>query len=230
MTAALLSLPSAPENTLAGQGGDRAARAALALAGLFDYPGEDSLRRIDAARDAFACPELDAFGEALAALSPDAREELHAATFDVTPSCVPYLGIHLFGEENFKRGEFMAALLARYAETGFAPGGELPDHLATVLRFFAGAGEAERRELAEYCLLAPVETMARGLSPENPYRSLLGAVRAWLDATFPGLRPFLPRPAVPGGAAPGCGGCSCGAPGPGGMDHDREILTESLYD
>ena len=66
-------------------------------------------RRSD--RDA-ATTALARFAAGMSPLTTDEREELYTATFDVTPACVPYVSIHLFGEENFKRGEFMAALHA----------------------------------------------------------------------------------------------------------------------
>jgi len=134
----------------------------------------------------------------------DERQELYTATFDVTPVCVPYVSIHLFGEENFKRGEFMAALHARYAEVGFTTNGELADHLAVLLRYAAQADEAERRELAEFCLLGPVRKMTAALAKDNPYRAVLEAVLA----EFPDVQQ-APAPVEQmqqhGGGCAGCG-------------------------
>lgn len=170
-----------------------------ALARLLEYPsGQD----------------YAAFSPALAALSQDEREELFTATFDVTPACVPYVSIHLFGEENFKRGEFMAALSARYAAAGFDTRGELPDHLSVLLRFLAQTDEAERRELVQFCLLGPLDKMIAALSDENPYRALLKAVREVVTAAYPGLQPALSpleqmqtHGAACATAESGCGGC-----------------------
>ena len=155
------------------------------------------------------------FARAFAALSQDEREELYTATFDVTPACVPYVSIHLFGEENFKRGEFMAALSARYAAAGFETRGELPDHLAVLLRFLAQTDEVERRELVRFCLLGPLGKMIAALAEENPYHALLEAVREVLVATYPDMQP-APSPleqmqthgANCNTAASACGGCS----------------------
>jgi nitrate reductase delta subunit len=102
------------------------------LASLLEYPAPGFDDRL-----AVAEPAASGFVRQMRALSSEEREELFSATFDINPSCVPYAGIHLFGEENFKRGEFMAALFARYEETGFVPNGDLPDHLANLLRFAA---------------------------------------------------------------------------------------------
>ena len=126
--------------------------------------------------------------DAFLALSQDEREELYTSTFDVTPACVPYVSIHLFGEENFKRGEFMAALSARYASAGFDARGELPDHIAVLLRFIAQTDEAERREMIEFCLLGPLGKMIAALADANPYRALLQTVREVLTAAYPAVK------------------------------------------
>ncbi len=176
-----------------------------ALAALLEYPGADFDRRLAAAvgttRAGYQAPSASGAGEsaipeeqplarfaaAMAALPRGVREELHAATFEITPACVPYLSIHLFGEENYQRGVFMAALRQRYQETQFEAGDELPDHLAVVLRYAAVAGPEEARELSEYCLLTPVSRLISGLSTANPYRDLLAAIAAALESRFPGV-------------------------------------------
>ena len=161
-----------------------------------------------------AAPSYDRFACAFSALSQDEREELYTATFDVTPACVPYVSIHLFGEENFKRGEFMAALNARYVAAGFDTRGELPDHIAVLLRFLAETDEVERRELVEFCLLGPLAKMIAALMGENPYRGLLEAAHEILRAAYPELKP-APSPLEQmqthgscNAVAAGCGGCS----------------------
>jgi nitrate reductase delta subunit len=161
-----------------------------ALARLLEYP------RCELAalcQDA-ATTGLEQFVSAVSALSSDEREELYTATFDVMPSCVPYVSVHLFGEENFKRGEFMAALQARYQQAGFNTGGELPDHLSLLLRFTAETDESERSELVEFCLLGPVKTMVGVLAATNPYRYLLEAILDILREAYPGMQP-APNPA-----------------------------------
>jgi nitrate reductase delta subunit len=198
------------------------------LATLLEYPGREleawlrgggpaERRRSESA---LAAPAQDAaatalgrFAAAMSALPPDEREGLYTATFDVTPVCVPYVSIHLFGEENFKRGEFMAALQARYRQAGFDARGELPDHLAVLLRFAARTDEPERRELFQFCLLGPVARMIEALSETNPYRSLLQAVRETLQGAYPEMRPAaspleqMRRHGMP--CAPPADGCHC---------------------
>ncbi len=134
---------------------------------------------------------FERFRNSISTLSADAREELYTGTFDVTPACVAYVSIHLFGEENFKRGEFMAALNARYEQSAFDCGGELPDHLSVLLRFAATFHEDERRELTQFCLLGPIEKMIASQTPDNPYRALLETVREVFQAAYPGMKPAL---------------------------------------
>lgn len=176
------------------------------LASLLEYPGPGFDAHLAA-----AAPAAPGFVRQMHTLSAEEREELFSATFDINPSCVPYAGIHLFGEENFKRGEFMAALFARYEETGFAPNGDLPDHLANLLRFAARANDAERRELAEFCLLGPLQKMTASLDRTNPYHSLLESVRAALEDELPGIRPAAsPLEQMRETPCPSTGCASCG--------------------
>ena len=166
----------------------------LALAGLLQYPGEGSGQAIVRARlelSGNGNGSFERFAGPFLSLAPEAREELYTGTFDITPACVAYVSIHLFGEENFKRGEFMAALNARYASAGFDPGGELPDHLAILVRFAAGIEVEERRELTEFCLLGPLGKMIAALSDGNPYRALLETVREVLVLAHPGVQPAV---------------------------------------
>lgn len=174
------------------------------LARLLEYPAEQ---------------DYAAHSPALAALSQDEREELYTTTFDVTPACVPYVSIHLFGEENFKRGKFMAALNARYIAAGFNTYGELPDHIAVLLRFVAQIDEDERQEMIRFCLLGPLTKMIVALSAEHPYRALFENVRALFDVAYPGLQaPPSPLEQMQAhgtkcnAAVPACGGCSAAQP------------------
>lgn len=179
----------------------------LPLARLLEYPGSDFETVLATAMDG-----EEAFAHTMRTLSPESREELFTATFDITPSCVPYAGIHLFGEENFKRGEFMAALNARYEQAGFSATDDLPDHVANLLRFAVECEEAERRELAEFCLLGPLETMRAGIHEENPYRLLLATVITTLHDALPGVE-AAPSPLQQSHQA-ACATTSCSSCGP----------------
>ncbi len=163
------------------------------FASLLEYPRDDWDRRVAAARAVIAGAgftevqnHLEQFAHAMSDRTRAEREELHAATFDLSRQCVPYVSIHLFGEENFKRGAFMAALNARYVAIGFSAGGELPDHLAVLLRFLGeAADEAERHELVLHALFGPVERMMASLPPTNPYHHLVGAIQETLRELYP---------------------------------------------
>jgi len=176
------------------------------LASLLDYPDHDYEGRMngalslagqsasepDAPRDSGTLLDaLTRFVGAMQSLAAGEREELYTATFDITPACVLYVGVHLFGEDNSKRARFMAALQARYRESGFHAAGELADHLAVILRYAAATAEVECRELAAYCLLGALEKMLGALDRTNPYRSLMEAVYAALKAACPGVQPIV---------------------------------------
>ena len=161
------------------------------LSRLLGYPGADFDDLLTQALDAMDSLPLIAFQSAMDALTHDAREELYTATFDVMPQCVPYVSIHLFGEENFKRGEFMAALHSQYAQTDFQTHGELPDHIALLLRYAATLGEPARRELVEFCLLGPLVKITAALPEDHPYRFVLDAVKETLRTAYPGIQVAL---------------------------------------
>jgi nitrate reductase delta subunit len=112
---------------------------------------------------------------------PHEMEELYSSTFDLDPACAPYVGHHLCGESP-QRGVFMARLADVYRKDGFRdgrPGGELPDHLSVVLRYLAEVPSGpDRQALLEDGLVPALDRMlASPLDPENPYRSLLAALR-----------------------------------------------------
>ncbi len=167
------------------------------LARLLDYPSPDLLDRIETCRRTVRAHHeetadlLDQFSDALPALDgapSDLRglEELHLRTFDVQPQCILYLSVHLFGEESFQRAKLMVGLSESYERAGFDLGGELPDHLAVVLRSSSSLTREEWVDLAVYCLRTPIDTMVEGLvENRNPYRHLLMAIRSLLNEDVP---------------------------------------------
>ncbi|MHB9025119.1 MAG: nitrate reductase molybdenum cofactor assembly chaperone [Armatimonadota bacterium] len=160
-----------------------------ALGTLFDYPTDEYPAHILACREQLrslhpaAARALEAFQQQMARLEPGEREELYTGTFDLAPVCVPYVSVHLFGAENYRRGELMARLNEEYASREFTCGPELPDHLGVLLRFLPSLSREEQRELIHYCLREPVQTMIGLLAKSaNPYRHLLRAVQLALEA------------------------------------------------
>jgi len=148
--------------------------------------------RLDAAMPE-AAAALAAFRAELAPLDDDAHQDLYSRTFDLAPRCVPYLSVHLFGAESFKRARLMTGLDDAYRRAGLDRGGELPDHLGVVLAFADAFGAEEWDELLRLCLARPLARMRADLAAAgNPYRHLLEAVRLVL-----GL-PDLPPDPAPG--------------------------------
>jgi nitrate reductase molybdenum cofactor assembly chaperone NarJ/NarW len=165
------------------------------LGELLQYPDDAFPNRIfEASRlvagNRAARAPLEEFADTLLALSGEERQELFTRTFDVTPVCVPYVSVYLFGEESFKRGEFMAGLNKRHETSGFASDGELPDHVANLLKFAAMTVEEERRELVQFCLLGPLNKMIHSLK-NNSYRHVLESICAILQELYPGITPAL---------------------------------------
>ena len=109
----------------------------------------------------------------------------------------------------------------------FGTAGELPDHIAVLLRYASMLGEAERRELLEFCLLGPLAKMTLMLAETHPYRCLLQAVGDVLQAHYPGLQPALSplEQMRQHGICPTVSeGCNCGPlPDPGALTSVRIV-------
>jgi nitrate reductase molybdenum cofactor assembly chaperone len=183
------------------------------LSRLLTYPSGDFDDVLVQALETMDSLPLIAFRSAMDDLTRDQHEELYTATFDVTPRCVPYTSIHLFGEENFKRGEYMAALHSQYEQVGFDPVGELPDHIAVLLRYAATLVEPARRELVAFCILGPLAKITNALPEDHPYRFVLDAVDETLRSAYPGIE-VPPSPAEQmrqhGTCPTVADGCGCG--------------------
>jgi nitrate reductase assembly molybdenum cofactor insertion protein NarJ len=145
------------------------------LAPLLRYPDDAYLARVETAQKDFP---IDAFREAIGGFAVAHLQAIYTNTFDLAPSCSPYLGIHLFGEEGRER----AALMLGLRSCGVAADGrELPDHLAEVLEHagrFDGEEWTDLRELVLKPALARMEGLLA--STPNPYRHLIAAIRTEL--------------------------------------------------
>jgi nitrate reductase delta subunit len=97
-----------------------------------------------------------------AAASPLAQlQEEYVASFDFNPATAPYLGHHLFGD-NQKKGGYMIMLKQEFERCGYIPAGvELPDHLSVLLGFLAHLARQEesgdRQLFIAKCVLPGVE-------------------------------------------------------------------------
>jgi nitrate reductase assembly molybdenum cofactor insertion protein NarJ len=152
------------------------------LADLLDYPRSNYLETLSdtitnlemQAPD--AALQLKAYKEKLGDLNLGAIEELHTKTFSVSPVCIPYLGVHLFGEQSPNRVQMMAKFSEKYSEKNFERSGELPDHAAVLIRFLPELAAEERKDLINFVLAPGLEKMSLGLKKSNnPYELLINA-------------------------------------------------------
>ncbi len=174
--------------------GPEAAEALGALANLFDYPTLDVPDPWEAAEQSVGAlgnegvkERMHLHRERFSGMVFEAREELFVSTFDLGAACAPYVSVHLFGEENFKRAAFLAALRGRMEVLGFNWGSELPDHVGALLRFVGALERTEAEELTRYCLLGALVKMKATLPPGHAYRELLETVEQVLNWSFPGV-------------------------------------------
>lgn len=154
-----------------------------ALGAALSYPKvgfRDALRDLGCElqkKDAGASRAIGAFLDATADCTQSSHAETYTRTFDLSPQCAPYLGVHLFGEQDARRNQLMIGLAEEYARCGYAPDGELPDHLAVVLQALERLPAEPRRELVDLCLAPAVTSMLKMLeSTGNPYGHLVRAV------------------------------------------------------
>lgn len=157
------------------------------LATLLEYPSSDYLDKVRDCRERLASPYpeasalLDEFLVAASKYTLAELEEIYTRTFDMAPVCLPYVASYIFGDENFHRGKLMAGLVDAYARLGFDTGGELPDHLALLLRFAQRLNKAEFADLVEYCLKKPVGEMVEKLQEaDNLYAPAMRAIHVVL--------------------------------------------------
>lgn len=116
------------------------------------------------------------FSPSLAGLKPGTTSdlaEIYTSTFDLAPACSPYVGVHLFGDENPDRARLMVGLRLAYKRLGMSEGDEMPDHIANVLAF-ASRDSEERDELMQLVLIPALRKMNDILAPtSNPYREVV---------------------------------------------------------
>ncbi len=167
---------------------------ALALMGrLLEYPSESYADSVEAARcfldKHFHKPSkaLQEFQKLILEMPLWRLEEIFTRTFDLAPICCPYVSAHLYGDESYDRGGFMAKLSSRYEEGGFDVKGEMPDHLGAILRFAPLFTSEEFAELTQFCLLNPVKEMSASLKDgENPFFYLLETISQLLAVDLSG--------------------------------------------
>ena len=163
--------------------------------------------------DSFCSARFESFRHQFEQWNETEREEIFTRTFDLSPVCTPYVGIHLFGEENYKRGELMSHLNESYHKVQYSSTGELPDHLGVLLPYAAQTSEEEFRSLVEFCLLGPIARMIQKLGDKNAYEVFLETIQAVLKKEAPGVSAApLPVAQIPlSCASQSGGGCGSGS-------------------
>ena len=169
--------------SLASRQGAGVRSAMTLLAPLFEYPDEMYGARLDLARasmdevDEEAMTSLQRFANEIEELDRGALEATFTATFDLSPSCLPYVGAHLFEPESRDRARLMVGLRMVYRQGGHDSGIELPDHIAEVLHFAPRFEDQDWIDLIQLVLEPASVKMARALEDSsNPYRHLISVV------------------------------------------------------
>lgn len=163
------------------------------FADLLEYPSEDYHDQCRIACSNIrpwcslpAAEELDRFLSAISDVTTDQLEELHTRTFSLAPVCIPYVGVQLFGESNFKRGDLLAGLSREMQNHGISPGLELADYLGNVLKLSAVLAPDELDELLSWCLRISTQRMADQIaSSSTPYKHLVSAINTYVSELRP---------------------------------------------
>jgi nitrate reductase molybdenum cofactor assembly chaperone len=130
---------------------------------------------------------VEEFREAVTKFSQAEMEETFTRTFDLAPVCLPYVSSYVHGNESYDRGDFMAKLVDLYDKYNFKVEGELPDHLAVLLRFASSLNGDERTDFVRFCLLEPVQQMAESMKDRaNPFSHLMQAIYVVLQTDIEG--------------------------------------------
>jgi nitrate reductase molybdenum cofactor assembly chaperone len=156
--------------------GSIGARELQRLAEAFGYPGagyRQGLRELCAGCCEEARAPLARFLEEIEGYSEPALGEVYTRTFDLSPQSAPYLGVHLFGEDDSRRPRMMAALAKEYEDAGVSCDRELPDHLAVVLGALDKIRPELRADLIALGLYPTLLSMQKQLEAAgNPYQYL----------------------------------------------------------
>ncbi len=146
---------------------------------ILDYPDSQLSCRVDEATVLLstlhpaAATLLKEFQVFLGKTPIGTMEEIYSKNFDLQAVCSPYVGYHLFGEDQ-RRALFMAGLKKDYKANQFSCGNELPDHLGVMLRFLATESQDGRDEIVDLCIIPALEKMIVALDgASNPYRKVL---------------------------------------------------------
>ena len=152
------------------------------LAALLAYPGPDLAARAAECAERLAedhpaaAGRLARFATYALAAAPGALEEAYTSAFDLAPLASPYVGDQLFGA-SAERAYLLSGLRALQREAGVAPGEELADHVAEVLRLAAAPiPEDVREDLVRDGLAPALEKILAALeAARHPWADVLAA-------------------------------------------------------
>ncbi len=162
-----------------------------ALARMIDYP--DSKRGLQRDCDTVSsfmneqCKDRHSilpFADFMSASSLAQLQEEYVATFDFNPATAPYLGHHLFGD-NQKKAVYMVMLKQQFERSGYTPTGvELPDHISVLLAFLGHLARLEgtlsRQKFLSDCVLRGVERMNAAFASKQDSHWKALVETAWL--------------------------------------------------
>ena len=165
-----------------------------ALARLFEYPRKHEDLQLSYTNLAAYLRQngmdsrLNLFGDHLRGSTLAQLQEEYVAHFDFNPAAAPYLGHHLYGD-NQKKGGYMIQVKQEYGRHDFeAPGNELPDHLSVLLSFLAHLarrGEDDfRREFIQKMVLPGINKLLGASTPRDtsPWLTLVEAAELLCSA------------------------------------------------
>lgn len=172
-----------------------------ALARMFDYPADKRLLLTDSAalHNFMADRQLECslalFADFTSTAPLAALQEEYVACFDFNPATAPYLGHHLFGD-NQKKGGYMIALKQEFSRYGYEPQGtELPDHIAVVLGFLAHLAHREgadvRRKILAEAVVPGMERLKAAFADrqDSPWKTLVEAAALLCAADCTEVKP-----------------------------------------
>ena len=97
--------------------------------------------------------------------APHELEERYTQTFDLNPVCTLEVGCHLYGEQ-YERGRFLVRTRNLLRSVGVDEGGELPDHLPSLLRSLPLLEDDAALDLAA-CLVPAIRRMCAALEARS---------------------------------------------------------------
>ena len=160
-----------------------------ALARLLDYPTEKQQQQVDyeLVSSFLNKLQLDSPISDFAAFAETSSlaelQEEYVATFDFNPATAPYLGHHLFGD-NQKKGGYMIMLKQEFERCGYTPvATELPDHLSVLLGFLAHLARQDqhgaRQPFITECVLPGLERYNAAFAgrQDSHWKVLVGTAR-----------------------------------------------------